>query len=244
MKVLILGHKGMLGNAVEKFLKQKKINLITTNFRWPTNEFKEFIKNCNCDFIVNCIGSIPQRKSSFSVNHELPKWINENTMGKCIYPGTDCEVDMDEYGLSKKKAFDYICANSENTKIIKTSIIGHEINSQHSLLDWFLNENDEVNGYNNHFWNGNTTLQWSKVCYNILTNWSSYKTTTIIATNIVSKYKLLNIISEVYLKEIKINNYTHKKTVKNKCLVGNIIVPDIKTQLLELREFYNKEEKK
>ena len=31
-----------------------------------------------------------------------------------------------------------------------------------------------------------------------------------------------------------------KKTVNNKCLVGNISVPDIESQLIELKNFYSK----
>ena len=240
MKVLVLGHKGMLGNAVYKYLRKKQVVLCTTTLRWPNEDFKEFVKNCDCDFVINCIGSIPQRKDSFDVNHELPKWLDANIAMNLIHPGTDCEVDTDEYGVSKKKAVDYILEKGLNTKVIKTSIIGHELNSSASLLDWFLNQKDQVNGYNNHYWNGNTTLQWSKTCYDILNDWDSYDKMTILATKAVSKYELLKTISNVYNKKIIIKSFEHEKTVNNKCLVGNVSVPDIESQLIELKNFYSK----
>ena len=240
MNILVLGHKGMLGNAVHKFLENKKITVLTTESRWPSKEFKSFIKECDCDFVINCIGSIPQRKTEFSINYELPIWLEEETGFKIIHPGTDCEVDSDQYGCSKRRSAEYIVKCGVNTKIIKTSIIGHEVNSSASLLDWFLKQTKQVNGYNNHFWNGNTTLQWSKVCYDIVKNWESYDRVTTVATEIISKYRLLNIISHVYEKQVLINDYTHEKSISNKCLVGNVPVPNIQEQLVELKQFYKK----
>ena len=240
MRVLVLGHGGMLGNAVLKFLKHKKITTLTTDSRWPTDGFKNFVEQCECDFVVNCIGAIPQRKNDFSVNHELPHWLDSLTNIKNIHPGTDCEIDDDNYGLSKRRAVEYIVDSGKNTKILKTSIIGHEINSQASLLDWFLNEKESVRGYNNHFWNGNTTLQWSKICFDLMQNWDSYGVLTIVATEPVSKYELLNIVAEVYNKKIMIEDFSHKKRITNKCLSGDLLVPNIRKQLVELRKFYNK----
>jgi len=240
MRVLILGHKGMLGNAVLKFLNHKKITTLTTDTRWPTDSFKHFTEHCECDFIINCIGAIPQRKDDFAVNHELPCWLDSLTNIKIIHPGTDCEIDDDNYGLSKRKAVEYIMGTGKNTKIIKTSIIGHEINSQASLLDWFLSEKKSVRGYNNHFWNGNTTLQWSKICFDLVQSWDSYEVLTIVSTEPISKYELLNTVAEVYNKEIMIEDFSHEKRITNKCLSGKIPVPNIRKQLTELKRFYNK----
>ena len=242
MKVMVLGHGGMLGNAVLKFLKYKKSTVLTTNHRWPTNDFKNFVEQSECEFVINCIGAIPQRKDDFSVNHELPVWLDQNTNHRIVHPGTDCEVDNDSYGLSKRKAVEYIIDGGRNTKIIKTSIIGHEINSRASLLDWFLNEKQSVRGYNNHFWNGNTTLQWSKICFDLLRNWDLYEVLTIVATEPVSKYKLLKTIADVYNKNTIIEDFSHENRVDNKCLAGKIPVPNIRDQLVELKKFYKDEQ--
>ena len=246
MKVLVLGHKGMLGHMVHKYLSTKEdCELITTDLRWPDKKFKDFIidfwNGQDGNYIINCIGAIHQRTDSFDVNTDLPIWLDDNidyNLSDCrvIHPGTDCEIDDDDYGNSKRKAAEYLIEKGQMTKIIKTSIIGHELNTKVSLLDWFLNSEDEVYGYTEAYWNGNTTLQWAKICYDLMRNWHDYEPIPIIpSTNCVSKYELLNIIKDVYNKNIIINK--NSNTSINKCLEGNIHVPSLKEQLEELKKF-------
>ena len=248
MKVLVLGHKGMLGHMVHKYLSTKEnCELITTALRWPTKEFKDFVTDFwygnNGDYIINCIGAIHQRKNDFDVNTELPIWLDDNidynfSGCKVIHPGTDCEIDDDDYGNSKRKATEYLVEKGCMTTIIKTSIIGPELNSKASLLDWFLNSEGEVSGYTKALWNGNTTLQWAKICYKIMTNYYRYDTLNIPISNCVSKYELLTIIKNVFKKNIVIKK--NSDVVIQKCLKNTYDMPntDIKQQLQELKEFY------
>ena len=233
MNVLVLGHTGMLGNAVHRCLEAK---IETTDLRWPDEDFKSFIKNYEGDYIVNCIGAIPQRTDKFEINYELPIGLEKNSNCRIIHPGTDCEMDNDDYGTSKSKASRYLALHGSDTKIIKTSIIGHEIDSKVSLLDWFLNSTGEVFGYTKAMWNGITTLQWTKECYIMMKEWEKYAKCTVISSECGSKYDLLNTIKEVYNKNIVINK--NDSVSVNKCLRGSIKVIPIKKQLIELRRFY------
>jgi len=238
MKVLILGHKGMLGNAVYKYLNSKT-DVITqhlSDFRWYSKSFVRDILTFDGDYIINCIGAIPQRTDKFEVNYELPIWLDKNVKCKIIHPATDCEMDNDDYGKSKSKAGIYLESNGNNTKQIMTSIIGHELNSSNSLLDWFLNANGEVSGYSECYWNGNTTLEWAKQSYDMIINWDSYSKKTTIISECISKYELLNIIKGVYNKNIIVNQNNNIKA--NKCLLG-IERDSIEIQLKELKEFYD-----
>ena len=122
MKILLLGHKGMLGHMTLKYLKTKNLDIETTDLRWPSDEFKECIKNFDGDYIINCIGAIHQRTNSFDVNWELPIFLDFYSLSRIIHPGTDCEMDSDNYGISKKIARDFIVNTSSKTKSIKTSI--------------------------------------------------------------------------------------------------------------------------
>ena len=72
-------------------------------------------------------------------------------------------MDNDDYGLSKLKATDFIMDYGVRTKMIKTSIIGPELNSKASMLCWFLSNEDgsQINGYSNHMWNGITTFSFA-----------------------------------------------------------------------------------
>ena len=238
MRVLILGHKGMLGHMVCKYLSTKdECELITTESRWPSQEFMDFVLDFDGDFVVNCIGAIHQRTDEFSVNTELPKWLESiNKDLKIIHPGTDCEIDDDDYGNSKREATDYLLREGKNTKIIKTSIIGPELNTKASLLEWFLNvEEETINGYGGYYWNGNTPLQWSKICFEMMIDWDGFGKLIIPATECISKYELLQIMKDVYNKKININKNLDIKI--NKCQVGNIEVPMIKEQLKEIQNF-------
>lgn len=234
MKVLILGHNGMLGHMVERFLRNA-CEVVHINARFPSDDFKNAIKTFDGDYIINCVGAIPQRTKVFDVNYELPIWLCSNTKVRIIHPGTDCEMDNDGYGISKKNASDYIKSKSNNTKIIKTSIIGPEINTAHSLLSWFLNSNGSVNGYKNAYWNGVTTLEWAKICHSVMNNWEQFGIESIAQSNCISKYELLCIIRDVYKKNVNINLFENDYV--DKCLNGNIFTKNIQEQLQELKEY-------
>ena len=241
MKILILGHTGMLGNCVYKYLSSfKNIETFTVDGRWPDDDFLTQIVNADdlkqVDYVINCIGAIPQRTKDFEINYELPIWLDRNLECRVIHPGTDCEMDNDHYGVSKVNASDYIKNDGEITKIIKTSIIGHELNSSNSLLDWFLNSEDDVSGYTKAMWNGNTTLEWAKTCLDLINNWNSWETETIIKSYCISKFELLLEISDVYNKDIKVKK--NNSVVMDKCLTNGKQRNPIGIQLKELKEFY------
>tara|TARA_R110000824_G_scaffold54689_4_gene151009 strand:- start:402 stop:1142 length:741 start_codon:yes stop_codon:yes gene_type:complete len=238
VKVLVLGHEGMLGHTVKNYISGKDDCDVEVIFdRWPSDSFKERIQLFEGDVIVNCIGAIPQRKVLFGVNYKLPIWLDSNSPCNVIHPGTDCEADKDPYGESKYKAFEYLKTQGAKTKIIKCSIIGHEVNSKHSLLDWFLSCKDRsVKGYTKCMWNGITTLQWAKICYGVAKNFEDYEFVSTPATECISKAELLNVMKEVYSKNIIVVGDDSK--VLDKCLVGDIEVPDIKSQLKELKQFF------
>lgn len=259
--VLVLGHNGMLGNAVTLFLsKQDDINVLTISSRWEDVSFNEEIKNINPDFIVNCIGAIPQKKPTAEtykkVNFDLPVFL-ESLGIKVIHPTTDCEFSgtlaidkkytkkdirdaLDDYGKSKSSASELIENSFKNTKMIRTSIIGHEVTSHVSLLDWLLKSEGVVNGYTDHYWNGITTLHWAKICYDIINDWNKYVVLNQYGTEVnMSKYEMLVLIKNIYNKNISINPITTGNTV-NKCLLSDSVMIPLEQQLMELRAFYKK----
>ena len=236
MKVLILGHKGMLGHMVHKFFESKGIECVTTSCRWPSSCFKNSVQKFEGDFIINCIGAIHQRTDQFNINWELPQWLDENLSTKIIHPGTDCEMDDDDYGNSKRIAAEWIKKEAKNTKIIKTSIFGPELNTKASLMEWFLSQEGEVNGYSEYYWNGNSTLTWAQYCLYLMFHWGELPTENILEGECVSKYELLLLLKEVYNKYIIINPIDSPSF--NKCLKGTIKTIPLKEQIMALKEFY------
>jgi len=74
MKVLVIGHTGMLGNAVCKYLNTQKdvsVVIFSKKNRWPFDSFKKSVVKFDGDYIINCIGAIPQRTNQFEVNYEF-----------------------------------------------------------------------------------------------------------------------------------------------------------------------------
>jgi len=230
INILVLGHKGMLGHMVYKvFSDYSKYKVVTINERFP-NWNKEIFNNI--DFVINCIGAIPQKTNEFDINWQIPLWLNENTNCKVIHPATDCEKDDNSYAISKKQASSYIKDYCKSTKIIQTSVIGPELNSNVCLLEWFLSQKGEVYGYTDAIWNGVTTLEWAKQCKIIINSWDIAPILTILHSNKVSKFKLLYTIQECYGKRDVI--IMPKRLGSDRTLKGNIKVKNIQEQIIEL----------
>lgn len=236
MKILILGHNGLLGNMVYSYFESKNYNIVTTDLRWPSTEFIIFVAKQEVDFIINCIGIIPQRKPDVElynlVNHELPVWLDSLDI-KVIHPDTDEPADT-PYGLAKQLARENVISN---TKIIKTSIMGFEKGSSFSFLEWFLNSEGTVNGFTNQFWNGNTTLEWSKWSEKIMKDWYSYnKITTLANPDCLSKYDILVDIKRIFNKDINIVPM-ESKLGKDNCMVGDYVTTKLSDQLEEIKKY-------
>lgn len=264
MKILILGHTGMLGNTVFKFFCTTPftIEVVPVGMRWPSNEMKEFIRSADVEWIINCIGAIPQKNPQdfeyFDLNTKLPLFLFGLPNKMVIHAATDCEFSgkiqpnqyysendqldaTDLYGLSKAIPAEFAKnAGLKNVKIIRASIIGLEKSSHSSLLSWFLQsvENGaEIKGFNNHFWNGITTLEWAKVAYKIITD--EYTGNIFqIATEKNSKYELLKIMTSVFNPGYKIIEASHPK-YQNKCLSSEFKIRQAEELLRELKEFYH-----
>ena len=262
MKILVLGHNGMLGNVVYKYFKQQGHEIETIgDLRWDDSEFKKTIFNSEAEYIINCVGAIHQKNYDDDYYHflnvRLPMFL-EYTGKKVLHPSTDCvfhgtiqppqryekdaERDADDpYGASKAKIDKMIVDRFKNTKIIRTSIVGHEIKGFHSLLDWFLGtpDNQALNGYSNYFWNGITTLQWCKVAEEILLKWKKAPVLTQVGSEGMHKCLLLKTMGKVYGKSNQINEF-EMETPLNKMLLSDYELPTIEQQLIELKEFYGK----
>jgi len=253
MKILVLGHKGMLGNMVNSYFKEKN-DVITTDLRWPTNEFKNYISDVDVDFIINCIGAIPQKHYNTedyeNLNVNLPLFLN-STNKRLIHPSTDCEFSgelpypkkydkncvrdaKDDYGKSKAKISE-ILEKKDNVRMIRTSIIGYELHTSYSLLEWFLNNTSSaVNGFSNYYWNGITSLFWCEIVEKILHNWYNYPTLTDIGSETISKYELLKLFNKVYNKNIVINQYKLSNNI-NRVIKSDFLIPSIEEQLYKLK---------
>jgi len=56
MKVLLLGHKGWIGQKIIKILDNQNIDYVTTDYRGETDDLKQFILDNNITHIYCCLG--------------------------------------------------------------------------------------------------------------------------------------------------------------------------------------------
>lgn len=178
----------------------------------------------NPDIVINCIGIIKQNKesrdtiNSININALFPQLVAdlcEKNNIRFITVATDCVFDgqkgnykdddlptcHDVYGMTK---FLGEVKDKKNTLTLRTSIIGHELNSSLSLLDWFLSQENLVKGYTKAVFSGFTTFEFSKLLAEKIIPTEDLNGLYQISVNPISKYDLLKIVAEVYKKNIKL----------------------------------------
>ena len=216
----------VLGSSRRDKLKaHQKINYIHLKNLDAENEDEFFhtLKTYKPDVVINCIGVIKQLNHAddplrvLPINsifpHKLHHLCNKEAI-RLIHVSTDCvftgkkgnylETDisdaLDLYGKSK-----YIGElHGKNSLTLRTSIIGHEIDSKESLLEWFLSQEGSVHGYRNAIFSGLTTLELSNVIEKIILFHKDLSGLYHVSSKPISKYDLLNLIKKVYKKKIKI----------------------------------------
>ena len=127
----------------------------------------------------------------------------------CVFNGKKGNYDEnhntnaeDHYGISKAKADQLLIKNS-GVIILRTSTIGHEIKTKKGLLEWFLSQKKNVNGFKKAYFSGPTTLELSKIIYAYIIKKKVIKSGLYnIAGPKINKYKLLQIIKKIYNKNI------------------------------------------
>lgn len=260
MRVLVLGHKGMLGHVVARYLREEGIDVVTTKARYqalPNDPLIREAKESKADWIVNAIGTIKQKSAEpldlFTGNALLPMHLKSFLLAgqRLIHASTDCvfagtrgnyrttdERDaQDVYGLSK--LLGESIAENGRCNIIRTSIIGPELRSGSGLMGWFLAQRTGVNGFTNHFWNGITTLEWAKVAHGFITGTivPTGAITQVGSESPVSKFELLGIIARNWGHEIEIAPTEAPERI-DRTLLPDLPRSGLERQLQELRRWY------
>jgi len=271
MNIVILGANGMLGYTLTQYIKNiadvtpitsKQFNVLHNNI----NDLSQYIKNSTV-LVVNSIGVIKPRiknyttEEIFKINSWFPiqlgnylnkyfpyiKMIHVST--DCVFTGNKGNYKIDDlpdaddiYGLSK--AIGEACLN--NAMVIRTSIIGEELNNKYSLLEWAKAQKGlTVNGWENHIWSGVTTLELANYIRFLLTNNLINNGLTQLASLPINKYDLLKLIDEVYNLNLVINKTesTEKCDRSLICTEQKFMVPSLKIQLIRLKSFFENDTK-
>jgi len=215
--------RGSLRTIPKKFLIHKS-NIDSDIDVQNILKLKKKILKFNPDFIINCTGVIKQKvdqfeeKNIFYINsvfpHELYK-ISNMINSKLIHFSTDCVFDgkkgnyneksvpnaSDIYGISKFLGE----LNFKNSLTIRTSIIGHELNSKNSLLEWFLHlKKNQCYGFVSAYFSGMPTIEIFNFLEKFILRNKKICGVYNLSSSKISKYNLLKKISNIYSKKIKI----------------------------------------
>jgi dTDP-4-dehydrorhamnose reductase len=171
----------------------------------------------NPNIVINCAGLTKHKPAaedpllSIPINtlmpHRLAK-LCKLVGARLIHVSTDCvfsgekggyvEDDFpdarDVYGMSKALGE----VRYPHTITLRTSTIGHELQSKYGLLNWFLSQNEHCKGYSRAVFSGLPTVVFAQIVRDIVIPQSHLSGLYHVAANPIDKYELLKLIANVY----------------------------------------------
>lgn len=170
------------------------------------------------DVVINAAGVIKQLPVSkdvttaLLVNSIFPQLLSgwaEKQSFRLITISTDCVFDgergnyteadlpnaLDFYGQSKRWGE----VSAPNCLTIRTSIIGHELSTEHSLVDWFLsNRGGTVKGFTNAIYSGFPTAVFADIIGDLIETHPALSGLYNVSSESISKFALLELINGEY----------------------------------------------
>jgi len=175
------------------------------------------------DVVVNCIGLTKHHKEAddpllaLPLNALLPHRMADlcalagarliHISTDCVFAGTkgnyvegDAADARDVYGKSKYLGeVDYPHAIT-----LRTSTIGHELQSSYGLLEWFLLQQGSCKGFNRAIFSGLTNTVFAQVVRDVVIPRPDLHGLYHVGAEPIGKYELLKLIANVYGKQIDI----------------------------------------
>lgn len=235
--------------------KPKYVNGVNGDAR-DTEGIRELITTGRYDSVINCIGILNQfadnnKALASFLNSYFPHFladITEGTDTQVIHMSTDCvfsgkrgqytESDFrdGETFYDRSKALGELEDNKNIT--LRNSIVGPDVNSDGiGLMNWFMKQIGEINGFTKSMWTGQTTLQLAKTMEAAAKEKASGLYNTV-PNHAISKYDLLQLFNK-YLKNnsIKINpvdGINADKSLKRTRFEFGYTIPDYEIMVAEL----------
>jgi dTDP-4-dehydrorhamnose reductase len=175
------------------------------------------------EVVINCVGATKHKTDgndplmAIPLNALLPHRLArlcDAVNARLVHVSTDCvfsgkqghytEEDLpdtdDVYGRSKALGeVDY-----PNAITLRTSTIGHELQSSYGLLDWFLTQQGSCKGFKRAIFSGLSSMEFARVIRDIVIPQPSLHGLYHVAGPAIAKYDLLKLVAKVYGKAIEI----------------------------------------
>lgn len=176
------------------------------------------------DVVINCVGLVKQLADAndplqaIPINSLLPHRLAvlcQAIGARLVHISTDCvfsghkgsylETDFpdayDLYGRSKLLGeVDY-----PHAVTLRTSIIGHELSGNRSLVNWFLSQQGSVKGFTRAIFSGLPTVELSTVVRDVVLPRKNLCGLYHVSAKPINKFDLLQMIAKIYGKNIEIN---------------------------------------
>jgi len=179
---------------------------------------------CRPQVVINCVGLVKQLASAedpmeaIPINSLLPHRLArlcELAQARLVHISTDCvfsgrkgnysELDFpdaeDLYGRSKLIGE----VNYPHAITLRTSIIGHELGGDHSLIGWFLSQQGRVKGYTKAIFSGLPTYELARVVRDVVIPNPDLHGLYHVAAEPISKYDLLHLVNREYGRALPID---------------------------------------
>ncbi len=159
-------------------------------------------------------------------------------------------LETNDYGRSKRECEEAMV----NGMIIRTSIIGEELKTRRSLIEYIKSQRGgKIRGYANHYWNGVTTLQLAKIIHTVIEKklYLEWKggVRHFFSPRVYSKYEICKMVNDVYNLGIDVEEYEAEGGVINKSLSTEYTewyqthfvssIPSLEEQIQELYTYGN-----
>jgi dTDP-4-dehydrorhamnose reductase len=174
--------------------------------------------------VINCIGLVKQLSSvkdplvALPINALFPHRLARLCAlagARLIHISTDCvfsgrvgayvESDIpdadDLYGRSKLlgELIDY-----PHAVTLRTSIIGRELATSHSLIDWFLSQSGSIKGFRRAIFSGLPTCELAGLMRDVVAPKAELSGLYHVSSEPISKFDLLELVADRYGKSIEI----------------------------------------
>lgn len=188
------------------------------------NKLRKIICLAKPEVIINAVGVIKQIPTSKDVvrtleinsifPHRLAR-LSQEFDARLITFGTDCvfsgakgnynerdEPDaLDLYGRSKN----FGELTEGNSLTLRTSIIGRELLTKHSLAEWFLsNRGKKIKGYRRAVFSGFPTVILAEIVGDIIKNHENLRGLYHLSAEPINKFDLLDLLNREYKADVEI----------------------------------------
>ncbi len=185
---------------------------------------RDAVFNLEPNVVINAIGIIKQTPTSndvvktLKINSIFPHQLAELTKkagARLITVSTDCVFDgrkgnykeedisdaADLYGKSKNLGE----ISAPHCLTLRTSIIGRELQTAHSLVEWFLSSKGrKIRGFTNAVFSGFTTIVLAEIISDLIENHSNLHGLYHVSSEPISKFDLLCLLKKFYALPIEI----------------------------------------